>query len=457
MGDNMEFNEDIFREYDIRGVYPNDINEEFSFLFGKGYGSYIQEKYQLSSVIVGYDNRFSSVSLTDHLIKGLLSTGVDVISIGLVTTPMVYYARDLLHNPASIMVTASHNPKDDNGFKFSYNDGNAAGNEIYDLRDYIKKGVFLNGKGKITEKDIIKDFNTLLLNNTNIRGRKLKVVIDCGNGTTSFFVRDIFSRVNIEPIYLFAKSDPSFPNHHPDPAVEENMEKLKAAVLNEKADLGVAFDGDGDRCCCVDNLGRYVKSDQYMAVLFQDIVANNQVKKMVYDVKCSNALKDQIIKLGGEAIQYRTGASYAMKKVIKDNLPFGGEYSGHIYFNDRMKTIGCGMYAALRMIEFLANNDKTLSEEVDKLNVYYSTPEIKYEFSDEKKKEVVERVKKYCEEKKYDMITIDGVKATFDNKKSWVLVRMSNTGPHVTVRFESFSKERLQELENEFKVLIENN
>lgn len=452
----MEFNENIFREYDIRGVYPIDINESFAYLFGQGFGSYIQEKFRLNTCIVGYDNRYSSVSLTDQLIKGLLSTGVNVVHIGLVTTPMVYYARDLLSIPSSIMVTASHNPKDENGFKFSFDKENAAGEEIYALRDFIKEGNFKSGNGKLEEKEIIPDFYQLLLKNTFVGTKRLKVVIDCGNGTTSFFVRDLFSKINIDPIYLYAKSDPAFPNHHPDPAVEENLEVLKKVVVQEHADLGVAFDGDGDRCCCIDNLGRYVKSDQYMAVLVQDILPHAKNKTIVYDVKCSNTLKDRILELRGIPEMYRTGASYAMRKVIEDNLDFGGEYSGHIYFNDRMKTIGCGMYAALRMIEHLSNTNKTLAFEVDQLTKYYSTPEIKYEFSDDKKEEVVENIKQYCIRKNYTINTIDGVKVSFEDG-SWALIRKSNTGPHITVRYEASTEERLEEIKNEFtKEIIKN-
>ena len=281
------------------------------------------------------------------------------------------------------------------------------------------------------------------------------MVIDCGNGTTSYFVKDIFSKINIDAVYLFAKSDPSFPNHHPDPAVEENLEKLKEVVLSEKADLGVSFDGDGDRCCCIDNLGRYVKSDQYMAILVSSILPASSNKTISYDVKCSNLLKDRILELGGNPLMYKTGASYAMRKVLDDNLSLGGEYSGHIYFNDRMKTIGCGIYAALRMIEYLSKSKKTLAEEVDCLNTYYTTAEIKYEFSDEKKKQVVENIKKYCLEKKYTIDTIDGVKVLFND--GWALIRMSNTGPHITVRYEANNEERLKEIQDEFTLEIEKN
>ncbi len=449
------FNENIFREYDIRGVYPNEINENFAYLFGRGYGSYIQEKFNLNSCVVGYDNRFSSVDLTDNLIKGLVSTGIKVINIGLVTTPIVYYARDLLETPASIMVTASHNPKDDNGFKFSYNNGNAAGEEIYDLRDYITRGNFIDGEGSVVEEDIVDSFNKLLFDNIKPLKKKLKVIIDCGNGTTSFFVRNIFSKFNIEPIYLYSKSDPAFPNHHPDPAVEENLEELKKLVVLEKADLGVAFDGDGDRCCCVDNLGRYVKSDQYMAVIAKDILKDKNNVDFIYDLKCSNLLSDRIKELGCNPIMYRTGASYAMRKVLEDNALFGGEYSGHLYFNDRMKTIGDGIYAALRMIEYLANNDLKLSDCVDELNKYYTTPEIKFEFSDDIKHSIVDRVKDYCKEKGYETVLIDGCKAMFDD--GWALVRASNTGPNITVRYEAKTEERLEEIKNEFNSIIEKN
>ena len=451
----VNINKNIFREYDIRGVYPKDIDEDTAYIIGRSYGSYLREKYNLYDCVVGHDNRLSSDSLTASLIKGIYSSGVNVYDYGLITTPMHYFSRKISKMPG-IMVTASHNPKDDNGFKFSFEpEVNARGEMIRDFRDYTLQGKFLEGLGKELVVDITKEYLLWIKNHTYMGNRKIKVVFDLGNGTTSVIVKSIISMFdNIDAIYICDESDGTFPNHHPDPAVESNMQMLKEKVMETGSDLGVGFDGDGDRIGVVTETGKWLETDKYMIMIIRDLINKTPSKKFLYDVKCSKSLDDEIRHLGGEPVIYRTGASYTEAKALEDNIPFGGEYSGHVFFNDRGLEFGSAIYAALRLIEILSNNNnKSISEMLEGINNYYSTPEIKISTSDDKKFNIVEKVKQYCIERNYKIVDIDGVRVEFND--GWVLVRASNTGPNLTLRFEALTEERVKSLQDEFMKKIE--
>lgn len=443
----------IFREYDIRGVYPTDINEKTAYIIGKSYGSYIMDLGK-KICVVGHDNRLSSDSLTENLIKGIISTGVDVVNLGLVTTPMYYYSWIKLNIPSGIMVTASHNPKDDNGFKFSFDKrGNAKGEMIREFYHYTIKGAFKEGSGKVTNYDIKKDYFDLIKNSLSFGNRRIKAVIDCGNGTTSIIAKELYENFPIDLITLYDESDGSFPNHHPDPCVQSNLEKLKEVVKETKADVGIGFDGDGDRLGIVSETGNYIPTDLFMIIIIRDIFDKVSNKTFLYDVKCSKSLDDEIRKLGGNPYCCRTGNSYTKAKVLEENMPFGGELSGHVYFNDRFPGFDSGLYAGLRLIELLSKTNKRMSELLEGINKYYATEEIKVSSKDEIKQQVVTMIKQYCIEKNYNILTIDGVKVLFDD--GWALIRVSNTGPNITLRFESSSKERLKEIQNEFMNLVE--
>jgi len=450
----MKINKFIFRGYDIRGKYPVDINEEVALIIGKSFGTYVK-RLGKNTCIVGRDNRYSSLDLSNALIKGILSTGVDVIDLGLVTTPMYYYAGILLNNPTGIMVTASHNPKDDNGFKIAFDErGNARGKMIEEFRDFTLKMQFDEGNGKLAKYDIRQDYINLMLSSVKMGSRNLKVVLDLGNGTTSCIAKDIYYRFPIELEVLCGESDSSFPFHHPDPSKEENLSMLKDRVLEMGADIGLAFDGDGDRLGIVDEKGNYISADKYMIIIIRDIINKVDNKKFLYDVKCSKSLEDEINKLGGEGVCYRTGNSYIKAKLLEDDIPFGGEYSGHIFFNDKWPGFDSGIYAGLRLLEILSNTDKNLSDLLENINKYFSTPEIVIEASDEKKFEIIESVKDYCINKKYDISLIDGVRINFGD--GWGLIRASNTGPNITLRFEFTSEEKLRNISDEFLELIQN-
>jgi len=445
-------NKNIFREYDIRGTYDIDINEDVAYTIGKAYGTYIK-RYDEYMCLVGHDNRISSEALNEALIEGILSTGINVIDIGLVTTPMLYYARMLKHINPGIMVTASHNPKDDNGFKMSFNKvSNAKGKEIFEFRDFVLNNSFDEGHGTLYRYNIKDEYFDLFKKNLNFGDRKIKAVIDCGNGTASIIAKELYSMFPIELVSIYDESDGTFPNHHPDPVVESNMQDLKNKVIECNADIGIAFDGDADRVGFVDKNGNIISSDKYGALIIRNLLPTSKNKKILYDIKCSKIVKDEILKHDGIPVEDRTGASYMMTRVIEDDILFGVEYSGHIYFNNGFPPITSGLFAGLKLIEILSKTDKDADGLFDGITEYYSTPELKFPFSDTKKYEVIEKIRNYSLNKGYELLEIDGVKIYFDD--SWALVRCSNTGPNVTARFEATTKERLSELQKEFISLI---
>lgn len=448
----MKVNKLMFREYDIRGIYNEDIDEEVSYLIGRAFGSNLKRMGK-TETLVGYDNRISSPIIEENLVKGITESGINVVRLGLVTTPMYYYGWDLLNIKCGVMITASHNPKEYNGFKFSYNGiHNAYGKDVYNLYDTIINKNFTSGNGTITNKDIKSEYIKLLWENIELGNRKLKVVYDCGNGTTSIVAKEVFNNPNIEFIPIFADSNPEFPNHHPDPCVEENLAYLKKKVLETHADVGIAFDGDGDRVGVVDEKGNMVEIDKYMIIIWRDIYNKVKNKKCLFDIKCSKALEDELIKLGVEPVCYRSGNSYTKAMSVEGNFPFSGEYSGHVFFRDKFPGYDDGIYAGLRLIEILSKTNKTVSELLLGINNYYSTKELKMKVNDEIKFDIINKVKEYCLSKNYKILTLDGVKALFDDGSA--VVRASNTGPNITMRYEAKTNERLNEIEKEFTNLL---
>ena len=450
----MKLNRLMFREYDIRGIWNEDITEEISYYIGRAYATKLLS-FGKNKMIVGYDNRLSSPIIEENLVKGLTEGGVNVVRLGLVTTPMYYYAWDKLNIRAGIMITASHNPKEYNGFKMSYNGiHNMFGKDVSDLYYVIINGIYSEGNGMIEYADIKEDYVKMIHNHIDMGNNKLKVVYDCGNGTTSIVAHDIFkSNEYIEYIPLFDESDGTFPNHHPDPAVEENLKQLKEKVLEVKADCGIAFDGDGDRVGAVDNQGNMIPIDKFMIIIWRDIYNKVAKKEGFFDVKCSKALKDELIKLGVKPVETRTGNSYTKKISVENDYPFGGEMSGHLYFRDKFIGNDDGIYAGLRLVEILSKTNKKCTELLDNIPVYYSTDENKVPVEDAIKDKIVSRVEDYAKEKGYNYLTIDGVKVLYDD--GFGLVRKSNTTPNITTRYEAKTKERLEEITNEYNSLLD--
>jgi len=448
----MEIAKHIFRGYDIRGIYGEDLDEDVAFKIGQGFGSYIFSLGK-TKAIVGYDNRASSVTLEKALIDGILSTGIDVVNIGLVTTPMYYFSWEKLGIYSGMMITASHNPKEYNGFKFAFDEsGNAFGEKIQEFREYIEKGEFKIGQGTLIYEDIREDYLKLIKESITLGDKKLKVVVDPGNGTGCVIVKDVFSMFNIDVTYICDTNDAAFPNHHPDPSVEKNLEMLKAKVKEEGADLGLALDGDADRIGIVDENGNYISPDMFMIIIWRDIINKVENKTALFDVKCTKAIADEMKKLGGSTYMYRVGNSYIKSKMKEGDFAFGGELSGHIFFRDRWPGFDDGIYAGLRMVELLSHTDKKASQLLDGVSKYYSTPEIKVKSTEEEKYLLVEKVKDYAEKMGYNICTIDGVRVEFED--SWMLARATQTGPDVSLRFEAKTEERLKELQEEFKRVI---
>ena len=452
----MEINKYIFREYDIRGKYGSDITEEVAYLIGRAFGTKLRY-YGKDTTIVGYDNRYSSVSLEENLVRGIRECGINVIRLGLVTTPMYYYGWDLLDVHCGIMVTASHNPKDDNGFKFSYNGiHNAYGTSSKDLYDLIMNNNFFTSSvmGSVENVDIKSKYVEMITSGIKLGNRKLKVIYDCGNGTTSVVADDIFNtfKDKLDLIPLFNTSDASFPNHHPDPAEERNLSILKEKIKEYNADVGVAFDGDGDRIGVIDNKGNFINMDKYMILIWRDLALKDVKKATFYDVKCSLVVKEELDKLGIKNEFYRTGNSYTKAKSYEGDYPFSGELSGHVFFRDRFNGYDDGIYAGLRLIEILSHTNKNIDELLEGINHYESTPELRLAVDDSKKFNIVNKVKEYALDKNYEILLVDGVKVFFEDGSA--LVRASNTGPNLTLRFEAKTKDRLEIIKNEFMNLI---
>ena len=451
-----DINPNIFRGYDIRAIYGEDLDENVAYTIGLSFGTHIQNS-GYKKCVIGYDNRTSSVSLNEALITGILSTGADVISLGLVTTPMYYYAQIKLNDGVNmmpgIMITASHNPKEYNGFKMSLNDfGNACGQMIQDFRVFTEKCEFKSGKGTLSTYNIYDEYLELIKSSIKLGDKKIKAVVDAGNGTTTIVAKQAFEMMGVEVIPICMESDPTFPNHHPDPSVEKNNEMLKKAVIENHADVGIGLDGYGDRVGIIDENGKMVFMDFYAIIIWRDIMNKVSNKKALFDVKCTKALQDEIIKLGGEPVCYRTGNSYMKAKMREGDFAFGCELSGHVFFRDKWPNIDDGIYAGLRLIEILSRTGKTVSQLLEGVNKYYSTPEIKIKSTDDEKFKVIEKVKEYCRKQGYEVNDIDGMRTEFDN--GWALVRASNTGPDITARFEGTTEEDMKKIEKEFMDLL---
>lgn len=443
----------IFRGYDIRAVYGQDLNEDIAYTIGLGFGSYIQEK-GYKKCLVGHDNRTSSEPLSDALIEGITSTGVDVVFLGLCTTPMYYYGQKFLGIDPGVMITASHNPKEYNGFKIAFDDfGNACGQMIQDFRVFIEEGNFKTGEGSVSTYDIKDEYLKAIKKSISLGDRKIKVVVDTANGTASIIAKEVYEMFdNVELVPLYIDSNPEFPNHHPDPSVEANNADLKAKVVETGADLGIGIDGDGDRVGVIDENGNMIFIDFYAIIIWRDIMSKVSNKHALFDVKCSKSLADEVEKLGGIPVCYRTGNSYMKAKMREGDFAFGSELSGHVFFRDKWDNIDDGLYAGLRLVEILSKTDKSLSHLLDGVKRYYASPELIIKSTDDEKFKVIEKVKEYCRQKGYQVNDIDGVRAEFDN--GWALVRASNTGPNITARFEGVTEEDRDKIQEEFMALI---
>ena len=430
----------IFREYDIRGNVEKDFPDHVVKKLGQAFGTYVKRSNGKEIAISG-DVRNSTPDLINFFKKGVLDTGVDVINLGILPTPVNYFSMFHLGIAASVQVTGSHNPPDFNGFKLSLNKEPFYGKDIQTLYKMMEQMDFEKGTGTEARYNILSEYNQMIENKIKI-AKPMKVVLDCGNAAGCINAPSIFNGLGIETKELFCDPDGSFPNHHPDPTVPKNLSTLISEMKTGKYDVGLAFDGDADRVGVVDEMGEIIWADQLIAIFLPEIIKNNE--KIIFDVKCSQSLIDMIKKYGGEPIMYKTGHSVIKNKMKELDCVFGGEMSGHIFFADDYYGFDDAIYVAARLVQLLSKTDKTLSQLKSVIPTYYSTPELRMEAENDKKKfEITENAISYFT-KNYDCTTIDGVRIHFED--GWGLIRSSNTQPVIVCRFEAKTLERRDEI-----------
>jgi len=438
----MEINKYIFREYDIRGKVADDFPPPVVESLGKAFGTFVKRAGGKEIALSG-DIRLTSVDLINHFKKGVLSTGIDVINIGILPTPANYYSMFHLNVAGAVQITGSHNPPEFNGFKMSLERKAVFGNSIQDIRTIINKADFETGEGTEASYKIIDKYRQMILNKIKIN-KPLKVVMDCGNAAGALIAPRIFRELGVDLTELYCDVDGTFPNHHPDPTVKENLQDLINIMKKGQHDLGLAFDGDADRIGVVDETGDIIWADQLMALFLPEILKPGD--EILFDVKCSQALEDMINKYGGKPVMWNTGHSLIKQKMGELGCKFGGEMSGHIFFADDYYGYDDAIYVAARLAQTLAASGKKLSELKAEIPVYYSTPEMRMAAeSDPEKFRIAQEAAQYFKAN-YDCITVDGVRIQFGD--GWGLVRASNTQPVIVCRFEADTEERMEEIKN---------
>ncbi len=434
---------DIFREYDIRGIYGLDLKERDAALIGRAYGTIIKRSGG-RTVSVGRDCRLSSPSLSEALIQGIVDTGVSVIDIGIVSTPVLYFSLFNLQVDGGVMITASHNPKDYNGMKMCVGKSSLFGQGIQGLKQLIENSDFEKGRGSVQQRLITDIYSRDIVKGIKVR-RGLKVAADCGNGMVGLMGPAVLREIGCDLTELYSQPDGTFPNHHPDPTVEENLKDLKKAVVDNGCEVGVAFDGDGDRIGVLDEKGEVIWGDMLVLIYALSILKKSRGAAVIGDVKCSSNLFSEIRKAGGKPIMWKTGHSLMKSKIKETSAVLAGEMSGHIFFNDRFYGYDDALYAALRLLEIISDTDKKLSQILSHVPRTYCTPEIRVDCEEKIKFEIVKRVtEKFRTD--YEVVDIDGVRVNFSD--GWGLIRASNTQPALVMRFEAQSKKRLDEIKH---------
>ncbi|MEX0999154.1 MAG: phosphomannomutase/phosphoglucomutase [Thermodesulfobacteriota bacterium] len=437
----MSINTGIFREYDIRGITGTDIDEEVFELIGKAYGTYMK-KLGASSISMGRDCRVTSPELSQAVARGINSTGLDVLDIGMVSTPMLYFSLYNLDVDGGVMITASHNPGEYNGIKLSSGKNSLFGEQIQEIREITEKGEFEVGSGSTNDADIREGYIKFLKDNLDIKPG-LRVAADYGNGMTGIIGPEVFREFGCELTELYETPDGTFPNHHPDPTVEENLAELIDNVKSKQLEVGLGFDGDGDRIGVIDENGDIIWGDMLVLIFARDILTREKGAKFIGDVKCSTKLFKGIEDAGGEAIMWKTGHSLIKNKMKVENAAMAGEMSGHIFFADKFFGYDDALYAALRLLEIMSKTGKKVSELLGDVPHSVSTPEIRMDCPEEIKFQLVEEVKNRLSEK-HQVIDIDGVRIEFAD--GWGLIRASNTQPALVLRFEAQDDQKLQDI-----------
>ncbi len=437
----------IFRAYDIRGIVGEDLTPDAVYQIGMAVGSEAQEKGD-TSVVIARDGRLSSEELAEQLARGLQDSGANVIDLGLVPTPILYFATYQLNTASGVMVTGSHNPANYNGLKVVI-----AGETLFDsgitgLRDRIEQRKLLTGRGTYNTTDINAQYTEYVLGDIAV-AQPLKLVVDCGNGAAGVLAPQLFEELGCEVIPLYCDVDGRFPNHHPDPTVAENLADLIAQVQEHGADLGIAFDGDGDRIGVVSSSGKLIPADKLLMLFAQDVVSRNPGCDVIFDVKCTRHLNDVIASYGGRPIMWKSGHSMVKHKMVETGALLGGEFSGHIFFKERWFGFDDGLYSAARLIEIMSTSNPDLDQALEQFPTSFSTPELFVEVGDDAKFDIVNLFAEQADFGDAKISLIDGVRADFP--AGWGLLRASNTNPHLVLRFEADSEEALAQIIHRFQ------
>ena len=486
----MKVNESIFRDYDIRGIVGRDLDEQFAEVFGKAFGTYLIRR-GTGEVIVGYDARESSPSYWENCITGLLSCGVNVIRVGMITSPMMYWARKFYKQSlrsssfdksstvrlrpnrlrtagleidgqdiGGLIITASHNPPEFNGFKPAIGTGAMFGKGIQDLKGLMISEDFVSGSGKVTDREIFKDYLQDICSKIKIT-RPISVVVDCGNSTAGPYAPKVLEALGVSVKELFCDVDPKFPNHPPDPENPAAYPAIVNLMRGGEYDMGLLFDGDADRLGAVDSGGNIVRGDQITALCARKVLKDKPGAKILFEVQCSKSATDDVEKNGGKSVLIRVGHSYIEQALISEKAELAGETSGHVFFADRWYGFDDAIYAAARLVEYISETGKTLSELVGSLPKYISVPKTRITAPDERKFAIVEELKKYFLENEIfekigspKLLDIDGVRLEWED--GWVVVRASNTQSALTLRAEATTEKRLDELKGVVEDALEN-
>ncbi len=440
-------NPQMFREYDIRGIAGKDMDQEDVFRIGQGIGTYLR-KADCRRVVVGRDCRVTSDAYAEKIMAGLQSVGCDVTDIGVCPTPVLYFSIPHFDMEGGVMVTASHNPGEYNGFKLCKGSDSIHGKQILEIRDIIDAGDFSAGMGDRSTADAISPYQAFLKENIEL-SKPLRIGVDAGNGTAGVVAVPAIQAHGCEVHDIYCDMDGTFPNHEADPTVLKNMTDLIALVKEKKLDLGIGYDGDGDRIGVVDEKGQIIYGDKLLIIFAREILSRKPGATFISEVKCSQTMYDDIEKHGGRAIMWKTGHSLIKKKMKAENAALAGEMSGHMFFADRYFGFDDATYASLRLLEILSRTDQPLSALLADVPETFTTPEIRVECPDDQKFDVVEKITAHFK-KDHDVIDIDGMRVLFGD--GWGLVRASNTQPALVLRFEALSEERL----NEIRALVEN-
>jgi phosphomannomutase/phosphoglucomutase len=440
----------IFREYDIRGIADVDLPSDGVRVLGQALGTYMQRKAG-RKVNLGRDVRLSGPRLHAALLEGLIASGCEVTDVGVVPTPLLYYSVYNLKADGAIMITGSHNPADYNGFKSVCGGAAIFGQTIQEILKMIQAGDLISGEGSVKAADVITPYVDEIAAQFHWK-RRIKVVLDAGNGAAGPAMHRLLERLNCDAVELFFEQDGRFPCHHPDPTVEENLEALKEAVHKEGADLGIAFDGDADRVGAVDEHGHVIWGDYLLLIFAREILTRKPGSTFIGEVKCSQVLYDEIERLGGKAIMYRTGHSLIKAKMKEEHAELAGEMSGHLFFQDRFYGFDDALYSACRLMEIVSNSGKGLSAQLEGLPTMVSTPEMRVDCPDEVKFDVIQRVVDHFKNSKYKVVDVDGVRVIFDH--GWGLARASNTQPVLVMRFEAENAELLKQYQAEVEAAV---